>query len=130
MKKVLMWEFVGFVSLLLVLGAFSMPLFDDQFMGKKENEIIIRLNTEEAGGFMPGDITVKRGETVKLILVGQDVTHGFMIEGLLDDVGTINPGEKKIVEFTPQETGVYIMICTVYCSPEHHNMTGKVTVEG
>ncbi|MEE9116923.1 MAG: hypothetical protein V3U09_08525, partial [Thermoplasmata archaeon] len=82
MKKVLMWEFVGFVSLLLVLGAFSMPLFDDQFMGKKENEIIIRLNTEEAGGFMPGDITVKRGETVKLILVGQDVTHGFMIEGL------------------------------------------------
>ncbi len=129
MKKVLMWEFVGFVSLLLVLGAFSMPLFDDQFMGKQENEIIIRLNAEEAGGFMPGEITVKKGETVKLVLVGQDVTHGFKIEGLMDDVGTINPGEKKIVEFTPQESGVFVMMCTVYCSPNHHKMTGTVIVE-
>ena len=129
MKKVLMWEFVGFVSLLLVLGAFSMPLFDDQFMGKQENEIIIRLNAEEAGGFMPGEITVKKGATVKLVLVGLDVTHGFKIDGLLDDVGTINPGETKIVEFTPQESGVFIMRCTVYCSPNHHNMSGTVTVE-
>lgn len=79
--------------------------------------------------FSPSEITVKKGETVKLKLFSDDVTHSLLIK----DLGinqTIAKGKPAEVTFTPQKTGDFQGKCGHFCGSGHGKMTIAVHVTG
>ncbi|MFN3621849.1 MAG: cytochrome c oxidase subunit II, partial [Nitrososphaerales archaeon] len=59
-----------------------------------------------------------------------DTTHSLIIPDFNIDTGSINPGHRKEIEFTPTKKGVFTFFCGTVCSAEHHYMTGTLIVEG
>jgi heme/copper-type cytochrome/quinol oxidase subunit 2 len=84
--------------------------------------------TTEIGGWEPKNITVKKGETIRFVIRSMDMTHGFLIPELKVDSGAIEPGYEKIIEIRFDKVGEYTFYCSVYCSPLHYRMTGKIIV--
>jgi cytochrome c oxidase subunit II len=77
--------------------------------------------------FTPGEITVKKGHPVVLLLHSEDVEHGLRIK----DFGVsaqIQPGKTLEVKFTPNKTGDFIGHCMVFCGSGHGGMMIKVHV--
>lgn len=78
--------------------------------------------------FSPNQITLKKGEPVKLMLTSDDVTHGFYLKPLkIDEV--IVPGKTTEVNLTPQTAGTYLLICDHFCGVNHASMNMKIVVE-
>ena len=78
--------------------------------------------------FSPKEITLKKGETVKLQLKSEDVTHGFFLRPLGIDKD-IPAGETAEVTVTPQEVGRYRAICDHFCGAGHGGMKMTIVVE-
>ena len=84
--------------------------------------------TAKRFGFTPNMITLKKGETVKLRLTSEDVTHGFFMKALkLDEL--IVPGQPTEVTLTPQQEGRFTTICDHFCGAGHGNMSMTIVVE-
>src|SRR5512135_176454 len=78
--------------------------------------------------FSPKEITLKLGETVKLQLTSEDVTHGFFAKPLgIDEV--IVPGKTTEVVVTPKAAGRYTTICDHFCGAGHGGMKMTIVVE-
>ncbi len=78
--------------------------------------------------FTPNQITLKKGEPVKLLLTSGDVTHGFFLRPLkIDEVN--EPGKTTAVNLTPQTPGTYLLICDHFCGVNHAAMNMKIVVE-
>ncbi len=78
--------------------------------------------------FRPSQITLKKGETVKLLLQSEDVTHGFLMKALGIDTD-IPAGETAEVTITPQTAGKFTTICDHFCGAGHGNMKMTIVVE-
>jgi cytochrome c oxidase subunit II len=78
--------------------------------------------------FSPQEITLKKGETVKLQLKSEDVTHGFFVRPLGIDQ-EIPAGQTTEVEITPQQAGRYRTICDHFCGAGHASMKMTIVVE-
>jgi cytochrome c oxidase subunit 2 len=78
--------------------------------------------------FSPSEITIKKGETVKLQLKSEDVTHGFFVRPLGIDTEIV-PGETKELTLTPQTAGRYRTICDHFCGAGHGGMKMTIVVE-
>jgi cytochrome c oxidase subunit II len=79
--------------------------------------------------FTPSEITVKKGETVKLELFSDDVTHSLLIK----DLGInqlITKGKPAEVTLTPQKTGDFHGQCGHFCGSGHGKMTFVLHVTG
>lgn len=83
--------------------------------------------TAKRFSFTPGEITLKKGEPVILVLKSVDTTHGMRIRELNLDV-KIKPGNVEEVKFTPDKTGDFVGHCSVFCGSGHGTMTIKVHV--
>jgi cytochrome c oxidase subunit 2 len=77
--------------------------------------------------FEPGEITLKKGEPVELVLKSADVAHGLRIRDLNVAV-KVDAGGTANVEFTPQKTGNFIGHCYVFCGSGHGSMAFTVHV--
>jgi cytochrome c oxidase subunit 2 len=77
--------------------------------------------------FDPGEITLKKGEPVVLVLKSADVAHGLRIRDLNVAV-KVDAGGTANVKFTPQKTGDFIGHCYVFCGPGHGSMAFTVHV--
>jgi cytochrome c oxidase subunit 2 len=77
--------------------------------------------------FTPDTITVKKGESVVLVISSQDRKHGFNLRafGIRAD---INPGETARIQFNPNKTGKFAFSCDVFCGEGHEDMTGTIVV--
>jgi cytochrome c oxidase subunit II len=78
--------------------------------------------------FEPSIVTLKRGETVKLLLTSEDRTHGFMVKPLGVDTD-IEPGKTAEITIRPEKAGTYTTICDHYCGLGHNGMKMKIVVE-
>lgn len=78
--------------------------------------------------FAPNQITIKKGESVKIELTSADVKHGFYIRGLKVDE-LIEPGKTTEVLLSPQTAGTYPTICDHLCGSGHGNMKMTIVVE-
>ena len=78
--------------------------------------------------FVPSTITLKKGETVKLVVTSEDVTHGLFIRPLKIDTD-LTPGETQQLTVTPQTAGTFTAICHHFCGSGHGNMKLTVVVE-
>ncbi len=78
--------------------------------------------------FEPSIVTLKRGETVKLLLTSEDRTHGFLVKPLGIDTD-IEPGKTTEITIRPEKVGTYNTICDHYCGLGHNGMKMKIVVE-
>lgn len=78
--------------------------------------------------FTPSEVTLKRGEKVKLVLRSDDVVHGFFSRPLGIDTD-IPPGKATEVVITPQAAGRFPTICDHFCGSGHGNMKMTFVVE-
>jgi cytochrome c oxidase subunit 2 len=83
--------------------------------------------TAKRFAFEPGEITLKKGEPVVLVLKSADVAHGLRIRDLNVAI-KVDARETAQVQFTPQKTGEFIGHCSVFCGSGHGSMAFKVRV--
>jgi cytochrome c oxidase subunit II len=96
-------------------------------LGTPDNPRVIQI-TAHRFEFVPNEITIKKGETVKIELTTTDVQHGFYIRGLKVDE-KIEPGKQTEVLLTPQTAGAFPTICDHFCGLGHNKMKMTVVVE-
>jgi cytochrome c oxidase subunit II len=79
--------------------------------------------------FEPSSITVRRGETVRLELISDDVPHSLLIRGLgINEAATkSHPGD---IVFTPSQAGDFAGRCGRFCGSGHGRMVFTVHVTG
>ncbi len=107
---------------LLMLLALSSPRRAHADGGARVLEI-----TAKRFAFSPNQITIKKGETVRLRLTSEDVTHGFFMRALKIDED-IEPGKPTEITLTPQTAGTFTTICDHFCGANHGNMNMTITV--
>jgi len=78
--------------------------------------------TAKRFGFTPGEITVKKGEPVVLVLKSADVPHGLRFKELGVDI-KVGKGQTKELTFTPDKAGTFVGHCSVFCGAGHGGMT-------
>ena len=71
--------------------------------------------------FVPAEITLKKGETVKLVLYSDDVAHALAVEGLPIHIGA-EKGHPMTAIVTPTETGDFQGKCSKFCGSGHRDM--------
>jgi cytochrome c oxidase subunit 2 len=71
--------------------------------------------------FTPGDITLKKGVPVVLVLTSTDVDHGLKFKEL-NIVVTAKKGQTNEVAFTPDKVGNFVGQCSVFCGSGHGHM--------
>ena len=78
--------------------------------------------TAKRFSFTPGEITVKKGQPVVLVLKSMDAGHGLRIRDLGVDM-KVKAGGTAEVTFTPDKTGDFVGHCSVFCGSGHGSMT-------
>jgi cytochrome c oxidase subunit 2 len=108
------------ILLVLFLGAAGITTLTPAVWGEATPQRIEI--TAQRFVFKPGEITVKVGEPVVLVLKSLDVSHGLHIRDLGVNI-KVKAGETAEVTFTPATTGDLAGHCSVYCGSGHGSMT-------
>jgi cytochrome c oxidase subunit II len=107
---------------LLATAAFIVPMARAQAAAPRRIDIVAKRFS-----FDPGEITLKKGEPVVLVLKSADVAHGLRFRDLNVNVKA-NAGGTAEVQFTPDKTGDFVGLCSVFCGSGHGSMTLKLHV--
>jgi heme/copper-type cytochrome/quinol oxidase subunit 2 len=125
------WEVIALSTAVVGILVFtSFPaLVDALLLPKVDNvpTIVMTARISEFGGLDPNEVVVTRGEKVRLLIYTEDVVHGFGLSGY-NIMVELHPGEWTEIEFIADKLGEFPFFCTVYCSPLHGLMRGKVRV--
>lgn len=78
--------------------------------------------TAKRFSFDPGEITVKKGEPVVLVLKSMDVPHGIRFRDFGVEVKVAKGGTAE-VKFTPDKVGDFVGHCFVFCGAGHGTMS-------
>ncbi|HSJ00516.1 MAG TPA: PQQ-dependent sugar dehydrogenase [Patescibacteria group bacterium] len=91
-------------------------------------EITVGTDTGSANEFVPDEISVPAGATVRLTFVNESesVPHNLTFGDPINaaTATTVAPGEEETIEFTAPEAGEYTFVCTL-----HPGMEGTLVVE-
>ena len=71
--------------------------------------------------FDPGEITLKKGQPVVLVLKSNDVAHGLRVRDLNIAIKVEAHGKAE-AQITPQKTGDFVGHCYVFCGKGHGSM--------
>ena len=101
-KKGLGWRKVAALSIGAVLGSAALAAAPSHFVSQK-NQI-----------FTPGELTIKRGETVEIVNDDGDLLHHLYVDSkeLEYDSGDQEPGAK--VDITFPAKGAYDVLCGIH----------------
>src|ERR1700731_3716827 len=77
--------------------------------------------------FLPGEITLKEGQPVVVVLKSEDVAHGLRIRNLNFNL-KVKAGGTAELQFTPDKVGDFVAQCSVFCGSGHGSMRIKVHV--
>jgi cytochrome c oxidase subunit 2 len=83
--------------------------------------------TAKRFSYDPGEITLKKGEPVVLVLKSADVAHGLRIRDFNVNI-KLKAGGSEEVQFTPDKTGDFLGHCAVFCGSGHGSMILKFHV--
>jgi cytochrome c oxidase subunit 2 len=103
--------------LLLLATALALPALSGAQDAAKRIEV-----TASKFAFNPGDITLKKGQPVVLVLKSADVAHGLRFRELNLNVKA-DKGASTELPFTPDKTGTFVGHCSVFCGSGHGEMT-------
>ena len=79
--------------------------------------------------FTPGEITLKKGEPVVIVLKSEDVAHGLAVKELGFNV-KVPKGQTVEIPLTPDKTGDFVGHCSSFCGPGHGSMKLTLHVQG
>lgn len=77
--------------------------------------------------YSPSEITLKKGETVVLVLTSTDVTHGLVVK----DMGIkieLKKNQTEEVTITPDKVGTFQGKCSHFCGKGHGSMILAIDV--
>jgi cytochrome c oxidase subunit II len=77
--------------------------------------------------FTPGEVTLKKGQPVVIVLKSMDANHGLRIRDLGVDL-KVKAGGTAEVTITPDKVGDFVGHCSVFCGSGHGSMTFTVHV--
>ena len=116
-----------FLTISAVLGLFASAMLTGTSRVHADDTPVVDI-TAKRFAFSPDKVTLKKGQTVKLRLHSEDVTHGFFLRPLkLDE--EIPAGKTVEVTVTPQVAGTFTTICDHFCGVNHGNMNMTIVVE-
>ncbi len=105
------------------------PLAAPQAAPATQTEAVKEFNvTAKNWAFEPAQITVNRGDKVKLTIKSTDVTHGFFLPAF-NVSKSLEPGKEIVAEFTADQAGEFPFYCNVFCGSGHSDMKGKLIVK-
>ncbi len=78
--------------------------------------------------FSPAEITLKKGETVKLRLLSDDVAHSLLIPGLQINQSITKAHPTEVV-ITPTISGDFSGKCGRFCGSSHGSMVFTIHVK-
>jgi nitrosocyanin len=78
--------------------------------------------------FTPAEITVKKGDTVKITFTNKELLHNFSLDEFNVKTGQLAAGKSETVTFTADKTGTFEYYCNVG-SHRSMGMVGKLIVE-
>jgi cytochrome c oxidase subunit II len=113
------WSRAGLVAALLLSGVTMAATPADQ--PRHINVVASKFQ------FDPPQITVKKGETVVIVLTSADVTHGLKIPDL-NVSETVKKGGESEITITPEKTGAFEGKCAHFCGKGHGSMKFTVNV--
>ena len=113
------------VLALLLLSLLALLVMTVNARGEEPRAITITAKRFE---FVPSTITLKKGETVTLVVISEDVTHGLFLRPLKLDA-ELTAGETQRITVTPQSAGTFTAICHHFCGSGHGGMKLTVVVE-
>lgn len=91
-----------------------------QARGQDQVEIVA-----SKAGFRPAAVTLRRGETARLILKTADDEHCFAVDALRIEK-RISPGRPSSVELTPEQVAELAFYCCL--EPDNPKLRGKLIV--
>ncbi|WP_263356186.1 cupredoxin domain-containing protein [Acidicapsa ligni] len=109
-----------FMSMILLGGIIATAAFTPHFLKAQAAPRRIEV-TSKRFTFEPGEITVKKGEPVVLVLKSTDVAHGLRFRELNLDIKVPKGGTSEL-KFTADKTGDFIGHCSVFCGSGHGSM--------
>ena len=77
--------------------------------------------------YLPGEVTLKKGEPVVLEFTSADVVMGFNAPDF-NIRADIVPGQVARVRFVPDKTGEFEYLCDIFCGDGHEQMHGRIKV--
>jgi cytochrome c oxidase subunit II len=83
--------------------------------------------TAKRFSYSPGEITLKKGQPVTLVLKSSDVAHGLRLRDFGVDI-KVKAGGTGEATFTPDKVGDFTGHCSVFCGSGHGSMTFTVHV--
>lgn len=101
---------------ILTAAAISVPI-DHAQVSPRRIEI-----TAKRFAYEPGEITLKQGQPVVLVIRSIDVAHGLRFRELNLNA-KINKGNSTELNFTPDKTGDFVGHCSVFCGSGHGSMS-------
>ncbi|OLS21933.1 MAG: cytochrome c oxidase subunit 2 [Candidatus Heimdallarchaeota archaeon LC_2] len=103
---------------------FAVPADGDVYMFAERWQWNAETDTEQVHG-----LQFKVGERYRLHLGSVDVLHGFQLIGGDFIVSLqIVPEYDYVLDFTPDDTGTFQIICNEYCGLGHQDMAGYLEV--
>jgi len=114
------------ISLLAVLAVPSFVIRAESVAPASPRRVEV---TAQRYAFNPGEVTLKKGEPVILVLKSLDVSHGLRIRELGVEMKA-SKGATAEARFTPEKTGDFTAHCFVFCGAGHGTMTLTVHVVG
>lgn len=126
----------GLLVLVVIIGFFKIGSPNDKSSRKQEisttgvstNNIKEIKITAKKFSFNPNPIKLKLNEPIRFRLTTDDVAHGFSVPELgIDKI--IEPGKEIVFDFTPTQTGKFLLMCSVQCGTGHTGMRGSIVVE-
>jgi len=118
MKKTLMPPMASFT---LLAAACLTPVLNAQTPPRK---IVIEA---KRFSYNPGEITVKKGEPIVIVLKSEDVAHGFRIREFNVNM-KVKAGGTAEAQFIPAQAGDFLAHCSVFCGSGHGSMILRVHV--
>ena len=80
-------------------------------------------------GFNQDQVTVKKGDHVRLRVTSTQGMHGLMIPDLGLSTSKLAAGEEQILDFVANQSGAFSYYCNVPCGKGHKSMRGQLVVE-
>lgn len=116
-KSLLLMLIIG----VLAVSAFSAPRAQSQAAPRQIMIIVKRFSYD------PGEITLKKGQPVVLVLKSADVAHGLRFRDFNVNI-KVKAGGTEEVQFTPDKAGDFIGHCSVFCGSGHGSLALKLHV--
>ena len=110
-----------FVLLTLLIGMLATVPFIVRMARAQDASPRRIVITSKKFSYDPGEITLKKGQPVVLVLKSDDVAHGLRFRDLNVDV-KVKAGGTAEVQFTPDKTGDFVGHCSVFCGSGHGSM--------